>query len=83
MDESYEKLLQLGDYAEEKKALNQEFERKLGFVPAVYWCVVVAVYLGISFTRNNWGRSWIVWPVSGVLFAALVVFLKGMLARKK
>ena len=81
--ESYEKLLQLGDYAEEKKALNQEFERKLGFVPVVYWCVVVAIYLGISFTRNNWDHSWIVWPVAGVLFAALVGFLKGMLVRKK
>ena len=65
--ESYEKLLQRGDYTEEKKALG----RNTAYFPRIYWCLVTAIYLGISFYLNNWRISWIVWPVACVLFAAL------------
>lgn len=65
--ESYEKLLQTGDYTVEKKELG----RRTAYFPPIYWCIVVAVYLGISFYTEEWERTWIVWPVAGVLFAAL------------
>ena len=29
-----------------------------------------AIYLGISFYTFEWHRTWIIWPVAGVLFAA-------------
>ena len=79
---SFQKLLQEGEYTEENKALNKEFERTKGFIPGVYWCIATAIYLGISFTQNNWYISWIVWPVAGVLFAALMGILKGSTAKK-
>ena len=79
---SFEKLLQRGDFSEENKALNKEFERRMGYVPGVYWCIVTGIYLAISFTRNNWHISWIVWPVAGVLFAALMGILKGVVDRQ-
>ena len=80
---SYEKLLQLGDFSEEKKEMNKTFERRWGFVPGVYWCTITAIYLAISFSQNNWEISWIVWPVAGVAFAALMGVLQGMIARER
>ena len=64
---SFQKLLQEGDYTLRKKATG----RKLKYVPGVYWCLATAVYLAVSFGFGNWHRSWILWPVAGVLFAAL------------
>ena len=80
---SFEKLLQQGDYTEEKKELNKEFDKKMGFIPAIYWCVTTAIYLGISLPTNNWDKTWVVWPVAGVLFAALMVGLRAFLAGKR
>lgn len=34
--------------------------------------MVTAVFLGYSFITNDWGRSWIIWPVAGVLFGAVM-----------
>lgn len=64
---SYQKLLQDGDYTRENKEIN----KRIAFLPGVYWCIVTAVYLAISFHTSRWDTSWIVWPVAGVLFAAI------------
>ena len=76
---SFEKLLQQGDYTVE----NKETQRKIAYFPGAYWCIATAIYLGISFTQNNWGQSWIVWPVAGVLFAAIMCILKSIAKRKQ
>lgn len=65
--ESYDKLLQMGDYTPEKK----EIGRRTSYVAPVYWCIVVAIYLLVSFRTENWRETWIIWPVAGVLFAAV------------
>lgn len=65
-------LLQQGDYSVRNKS-NKTFQT----VSKVYWCVVVAVYLGYSFITNNWGMSWIIWPVAGVLFGAIKAISDG------
>ena len=75
---SYQKLLQEGDYTPEKKKAN----RILGVFQGAYWCVATAIYLYISLTRNNWESSWVIWPVAGVLFAAVFGILE-MLVKKK
>lgn len=77
--DSYDKLLQRGDYTEEKKALG----RKTSFFPKIYWCLVTAVYLGISFYFSNWEISWIVWPVAGVLFVALNGIVQAVAGKTK
>ncbi len=76
---SYDKLLQKGDYSPKNKEIN----RKLSLFPGVYWCVVTAVFLGISFYYRNWEISWIVWPVAGVLYAAVYNILRAILGNKK
>jgi hypothetical protein len=40
-------------------------------ISSVYWCVAIAIYLTWSFLTNDWGRTWIVWPIAGVLFGAV------------
>lgn len=64
---SMEKLLQEGEYSLQKKRKNKVIE----VVATVYWLVIVAVFLGYSFLTEDWGRSWIIWPVAGVLFGAV------------
>lgn len=56
-----DKLLQSGEYTREKKTLQQQWG-------GIYWCFMVALYLGISFITNQWQKTWIIWPVAGVLF---------------
>lgn len=65
----YDVLLGKGEYAD-KRATN-DTERAIGGLAAVYWPAVTAVYLAWSFIGDAWDRSWIVWPVAGVLFGAL------------
>ena len=66
--ESYEKLLEEGDYTREHKAENRRNDPFTGF----YWCLITAIYLGSSFYTGHWARTWIIWPVAAVLFAALL-----------
>lgn len=43
----------------------------IGVIAAFYWPLLAAIYLAWSFIGNAWGISWIVWPIGGVLFAAI------------
>ena len=38
---------------------------------STYWCIVIAGYLAWSFLSGDWGKTWIVWPIAGVLFDAV------------
>ena len=67
--ESMQKLLQEGDYAKSKK----KGSGVSGAIKTAYWLIVVAGYLAYSFATNDWKQSWIIWPVAGVLFAAVSV----------
>ena len=64
----YQMLLQEGDYTYEKKMK----QKKTARISSIYWCVITAIYLGISFYTNAWHRTWIVWPCAGVLYAAVI-----------
>lgn len=75
---SFEKLLQEGDYSKEKKA----HLPVTGAVATIYWLTAVAVYLAWSLATDGWQTTWIVWPVAGVLFPA-VMALVWLFARKK
>ena len=64
---SYDTLLQEGEFSAEEKLAKKKSEPFAG----AYWCLVTAIYLAWSFGTRNWSTTWIVWPVAGVLFAAL------------
>jgi transcriptional regulator with XRE-family HTH domain len=68
VNESYRKLLHEGQYAYDKIEENKRITRFSAF----YWPMVVAIYLGWSLWTMAWGITWIVWPIAGLLFAALI-----------
>ena len=69
---SYEKLLQEGEYSKE----NKEKPSIAVAVYTAYWVIATAVYVGYSLSSNNWGQSWIIWVVAGVMFPAIVPLIK-------
>ena len=66
---SMQKLLKEGDYSEDGKKRSKRNE----VISSVYWLSATAVYLGWSFLTNDWHMTWLVWPIAGVLFAAVNV----------
>ena len=64
---SYTFLLNEIDASPETRKKNRTEET----ISSVYWCLAVAIYLTWSFLTNDWGRTWIVWPIAGVLFGAV------------
>lgn len=69
---SYDTLLQEGEYTIEEKHLKKKTDDFSG----AYWCLIVVIYLGWSFWTNNWKFTWIIWPVAGVLYAAVLGVVK-------
>lgn len=65
---SMQKLLREGDFSDREKKRSGLKES----VGTIYWLIAVAIYLGWSFATDNWTISWIVWPIAGVLFAAVM-----------
>ena len=76
--ESMQKLLQEGDYTVQMKKKNPVADA----VSTIFWLLTTAIYLGYSFVTDNWERSWIVWPVAGVLFAAVMIVVRIIDSRK-
>lgn len=68
---SMRKLLQEGDYTPKYKRK----ARLAAKISPIYWGIVVAVYLVWLLAVDNGNKespSWVVWPVAGVLFAAVL-----------
>ncbi len=66
-------LLQEGEYSIKQK----EASKSLNKLESVYWLIVLLIYLGWSFTSHNWGITWIVWPIAGILYQIIEVILGG------
>ncbi|MBO4241844.1 MAG: helix-turn-helix transcriptional regulator [Clostridiales bacterium] len=71
--DGFSKILQEEDYSVSVKT-----NKPLKIIAPVYWMTVTAGYLLWSFLTNNWGLTWIVWPIAGILFGALSVILRGI-----
>jgi len=69
--DSYDKILQEADYSRAKKE-----NKVMNAVAPAYWLLVTAGYLAWSFTTNNWGFTWIVWPIAGIIFGAISAILE-------
>ena len=73
----YNALLEEGDYSRE----NKKDQTRNGQIATAYWGVVTAGYLAYSFISEDWEKSWIVWPVAGVLYGVILAVVGAM--RKK
>lgn len=66
-----EKLLRQGEFS----PLNRKVNEKTEFISGAYWLIITAIYLLWSF-RVNFSVSWILWPVSALVYAAGILLLK-------
>ena len=75
---SYQMLLQEGDYT---RAAKEDLKRHSSF-SGIYWGLVTAGYLGWSFITMRWDRTWIVWPIAAVSYAAIFSIIKALQKRE-
>lgn len=75
---SYNVLLQEGDYSNsEKISKNKQksiYAQYKQYTQA-YYVVITLMYLGYSFITYDWSRSWIIWPLSALLYHAVISVL--------
>ena len=64
----FQKLLEEGDYTRRQKIENKRND----VIGKIYWCSATAIYLGWSFITMEWEKTWIVWPIAGVFYGAVV-----------
>ena len=65
----YQMLLEQGDYSRALKRGNSKYS-------GIYWGIITAAYLAVSFLTNRWDMTWIFWPVAGVLYGVVVEIVK-------
>lgn len=75
--ETYNILLREEEYAKDKKSKNI-----IDAVTSCYWLLITGVYLLISFLTENWGITWVIWPIAGVVFAAIITILDACIKNK-
>ncbi len=74
----FEMLLQEGDYSKN----NKERKSVVEAVTVAYWLIATAVFLAYSFVTNNWGMSWIIWVVAGVIYPVVPAILNASKKKK-
>ena len=62
---SFNALLEEGDY----KRGTKKFNKKFG---GIYWPIITAAYLLISFLTYRWDMTWIIWPIAGIIYGGLI-----------
>ncbi len=75
----FDKLLEEGDYTPEKK----HAKRRVAWLPGIYWGIVTAAFLAVSLSSNEWGSTWIIWPVASVLYAAVYGIMQAVCGRRE
>ncbi len=55
----------------EEEAFTRERKRSSRRYGGIYWSLVTALYLLISFLTGAWQSTWVVWPVAGILWAVV------------
>lgn len=63
----YECLLQICDFSPDNRAIEKRKSH--------YWTIVTAIYLLISFISGSWGKTWLIFPLAGILWPVVDVFL--------
>lgn len=75
---SFKKILE----DEESRVYRKLVKKEIGWLTGVFFSTVTAIYLGYSFITEDWSRSWIIWPVASVGFAALYGYVERKVKHK-
>lgn len=77
-DAAFEKLLSLndakimaGNYEPVKKSKKVYVSKVAEDFMSMYWKIVLCIYLIISFSSFDWGSSWLIWPIAGIIHKPL------------
>lgn len=70
--ETFDKLLQDGDYTIEAKTKSSFTST----VSTAYWLIITAVFLSMTLSTNEWSQTIYIWPVAGILFPAVLALVK-------
>ena len=66
-EESYKVILQEKEFSANKKS-----EKKLEeIISAIYWPIIIIIYLVWSIVSGNWGITWIIWPFAGIIISII------------
>ena len=76
---AYDKLLNEGDYTAERRKSESVMQRWA----SPYWILIVVVYLAWSFVTSSWDKSWIIWPIAGVLFGLISAIVQAATSNKE
>lgn len=79
IEESWQRLLQEGDYTVKEKGNAPLFNS----VAQIYWTIVTAIYIGVSFLTGLWGISWVIWPIAAMIYGVIVVILRAVVTGSK
>lgn len=84
--EAFNILLQKEEYDYSKKLRKEQkktSEQVMSVVGGIYWPVVTCIFLAWSFIRSDWGISWIIWPVAGIIFGIISTIINTILGISK
>ena len=73
----YDQLLLEGEFEPGLKEDNKKKNKKKDAFGGAFWPIVAAAYLGWSFITNDWGITWVIWPVAALVFTGIMAALSG------
>ncbi len=65
---SYDKLLEEGDYTRTKKSMH----KTISAFSWIYWCALATVYVAVSFQTKAWQVTWVIFAAGGIFYAACI-----------
>lgn len=78
----YNIILEEDNYSRERKTKTHfhtsSSAEKAGSAVGIFWCIVLAIFFAYSFTTWDFGRSWIIFPIAGVLTPVVVFVAKAI-----
>lgn len=69
MHSAYTRLLKQGEFSNSNNSFtkNKQSKKKQEQIMGIYWLVTLTIYLAYSFLTDNWARSWLIWPIAGLI----------------
>ena len=75
--EGFEKLLEINEYSRKNKT-----NPIISVIFSIYWLLVTALYLIISFLSAAWGITWLIWVIAGLFHVILQQILLIIFSKK-
>ena len=79
--DGYRVLLQEGDFSHDEKSSKNDYKStalKYRSLAKAYFGAIALLYMGYSFITKDWKSSWIIWPVSALLYHIALSILNAL-----